>query len=185
MWRNLIKEFEMKMTKTVEVTSSEFAGVRTGRATTAFVDGVKVLYYGTPTPLKQLANISIPEPRLIVIQPWDAGVIKEIEKAILGSDLGFQPLVEGKIIRITIPPLSKERREEMAKVVKKMAEDGKIALRTLRRDANEEVKKLEKDKKITEDESFQAQDEIQKMTDRSSKRLDELAHAKEKELVTV
>ncbi len=182
---NAVKEIEAKMHKTVDATQHEFQTVRTGRASAGIVENIKVIYYDTPTPLKQLANISVPEPRLIVIAPWDATAIKEIEKAIGASDLGLQAVVEGKILRIAIPPLTKERREELAKVVKKMAEDGKVALRAIRRDGNEQIKKLEKDKKITEDESFKAQEEIQKKTDANAKRLDELAASKEKELTTV
>ena len=186
MWQGIVKEIESKMQKTVDATQHEFAAVRTGRASNALVENIKILYYGAPTPLKQVANISIPEPRLIVIQPWDATALKDIEKGILAaSDLGLQPVVEGKIIRIAIPPLTKERREELVKVVKKMTEDGKVHLRTIRRDGNESAKKAEKDKKITEDESAKTQDEVQKLTDRFTKRLDELAANKEKELTTV
>jgi ribosome recycling factor len=169
----------------VEATANDFKTVRTGRASTSLVENLKADYYGTPTPLKQLANIAIPEPRLIVIQPWDANAIKDVERAIRTSDLGLQPMVEGKIIRISVPPLNKERREELVKVVKKMAEDGKIALRTIRRDGNDQIKKLEKDKKITEDDREKALEEIQKLTDRNSKTLDQLSESKEKELVTV
>lgn len=186
MWQAILKDIESKMQKTVDATQHEFAAVRTGRASNALVENIKILYYGAPTPLKQIANISVPEPRLIVIQPWDANALKDVEKGILAaSDLGLQPLVEGKIIRITIPPLTKERREELVKVVKKMSEDGKVHLRTIRRDGNEAIKKAEKDKKVTEDESTKAQEEIQKLTDRYTKRLDELSATKEKELVTV
>lgn len=185
MWQAALKEIEGKMQKTLDATNREFATVRTGRASSAMLDTVRVLYYGTPTPLIQLASISTPEPRLIVIQPWDASQIKEVEKAISASDLGLQPVVEGKIIRVSVPQLSKERREEMGKLVKKLSEDGKVALRTIRRDGNDAIKKLEKDKKITEDESFKATEEIQRLTDRYSKRLDEQAAAKEKEVTTV
>jgi len=185
MWQNVIKELEQKMQKTIDVTSQDFGTVRTGRANSGLVENIKVIYYGTPTPLKQVANITVPEPRLIVITPWDVSAVKDIEKAIATSELGLQAVVEGKLLRIAIPALTKERREELAKVVKKMAEDGKVALRTLRRDGNESLKKLEKEKKITEDESFKAQEDIQKKTDASSKRLDEIAAAKEKELLSV
>lgn len=173
------------MQKTIDATTREFATVRTGRASAALVDGIKVLYYGTPTPLQQLASISVPEPRLIVIQPWDASSVKEIEKAVLSSDLGLQPTVDGKLIRISIPPLSKERRENMVKVVKKMSEEAKIILRNTRREGNDQIKKVEKEKQITEDESFKAAEEIQKLTDRYSKQIEELTGFKEKELITV
>jgi ribosome recycling factor len=185
MWQGVIKNMEARMQKTLSSVQHEFATIRTGRASISLFDSLRVLYYGTPTPLKQLANISTPEPRLVIIQPWDAGCIKDVEKAILTSQLGLQPAVEGKMIRIVIPPLSKERREEMARIVKKMTEEGKVALRTIRRDGNDEIKKLEKEKKITEDESFKAQDQIQKLTDRHSKLLDDASHSKEKELITV
>jgi ribosome recycling factor len=185
MWQAMLKEIEAKMQRTLEATTREFSTIRTGRASPALVESVKVNYYGSPTPLIQLATIATPEPRLIVIQPYDANSVKEVEKAILASDLGLTPSLEGKVIRITVPPLSKERREELVKVVHKMAEDGKVALRTIRRDGNEEIKKAEKEKKITEDESFKATEEIQKLTDRYSKRLDDLGASKHKELVTV
>lgn len=185
MWEAVVKELETKMDKTHHALNQELVAVRTGRASPAMLDNVKVLYYGTPTPLKQLANVAVPEPRLLVIQPWDAGTVKEIEKAILASDLGLKPLVEGKVIRIPIPSLSKERREEMTKIVKKMAEDSRVALRTLRRDFNERIKQLEKDKKITEDDRKVAMDKIQHMTDRFIARVDETASAKEKEILTV
>jgi ribosome recycling factor len=185
MWQNVLKELESKMKKTVDVTDNELKSVRTGRATNALVEGIKVSYYGAPTPLKQLANISIPEPRLIVIQPWDVNAMKDVEKAIHTSKLGLVPSVEGKIIRIVVPPLSKERREELVKVVRKVVEEGKVALRTIRRDGNDQIKGLEKEKTITEDESFKAIDQIQKLTDRHTKSLDEVAGAKEKDLITV
>ena len=185
MWDKVVKETESKLGKTTDSVKHDFATVRTGRASLAVFDSLKILYYGAPTPLKQLANISIPEPRLVVIQPWDANSVKDIEKALRTSDLGYQPLVEGKIIRISIPPLSKERREDMAKIVKKMAEDGRIALRSIRREGNDQIKKLEKDKKITEDDRDLALTRIQTLTDRCTKQIDELAQNKETELVTV
>lgn len=185
MWQNSVKEMDSKMQKTMDATSHDFSTIRTGRASPALVDTLKVLYYGAPTPLKQIANISVPEPRMIVIQPWDVNAVKDIEKAIQTSDIGLQPIVEGKLIRLSVPPLSKERREELVRVVKKMLEDGKVHIRNIRRDSIESVKKLEKDKKITEDEGFKAHEEIQKITDRHTKRLDELAASKEKELLTV
>ncbi len=185
MWNKVIKEIETKMDKTLNSVSQDLSTLRTGRATPAIFDALRVQYYGTSTPLKQVANISAPEPRLMVIQPWDASCVKDIEKAILTSDMGLQPQVEGKIIRISIPPLSKERREDMVKIVKKMSEDGRVALRAVRRDGNEQTKQLEKDKKITEDDREKALAKIQDLTNRYSSRIDEVASVKEKELVTV
>ncbi len=185
MWQDLVKDMDSKMQKTFDSTAHDFSTIRTGRASPALVDSLKVIYYGAPTPLKQIANISVPEPRMIVIQPWDPNAMKDIEKAILTSDIGLQPLIEGKLIRLSVPPLSKDRREELVRVVKKMTEEGKVHIRNIRRDSMEGIKKLEKDKKITEDDDFKAQEEIQKITDRHTKRLDELAVSKEKELLTV
>lgn len=178
----VVKEIEDKMKKSLEVVSQNFAQVRTGRANTGMVEHLRVDYYGAQTALKQMANITIPEPRMIVIQPWDAGAIKMIEKAILDSDLGIAPVVDGKMIRLPVPALSRERREELAKIVKKQAEDGHVVLRSLRREANEKIKALEKDKKINEDDSFKSQAEIQKLTDRYIALIDQSQASKEKDL---
>lgn len=183
--KDVFHDTEEKMKKTVEAVSREFATVRTGRASPALVDGIKVEYYGTPTPLKSLASISTPDSKLIVIQPWDATIVGEVEKAILKSELGITPINDGKLIRIQIPDLSKERRVELVKLVKKMAEDGRISLRTARHAAVEHVRKLEKDKLIPEDERFKGQDEVQKITDRYIAKIDEVLAAKEKEITEI
>lgn len=183
--KDVFHDTEEKMKKTVEAVSREFATVRTGRASPALVDGIKVEYYGTPTPLKSLASISTPDPKLIVIQPWDATIVGEVEKAILKSELGITPINDGKLIRIQIPDLSKERRVELVKLVKRMAEDGRISLRTARHAAVEHVRKLEKDKLIPEDERFKGQDEVQKITDRYIAKIDEALAAKEKEITEI
>jgi len=172
-----------EMKEAIEFLKREMGKVRTGRASPHLLDGIKVNYYGTPTPLNQLATISIPESRLIAIQPWDINSIGEIEKAIQKSGLGLNPSNDGKIIRITIPALTEERRKELAKVVRKLAEEGKIQVRNARRDANEMLKSLKKDKEISEDEMFRAQDEVQKITDEFIKKVDELLQAKEKEII--
>lgn len=178
----VLKEIEEKMKKSLEVVTQNFASIRTGRANVGMVEHIRVDYYGTQTPLKQMANITIPEPRLILIQPWDAGALKSIEKAIMDSDLAIPPVIDGKLVRMAVPPLTRERREEMAKIVKKQAEDGHVVLRTLRREANDKIKVLEKEKKVTEDESFKAQAEAQKLTDRYVQLIDQAQQAKEKEL---
>ena len=180
--KEILHDTESKMKKTVEATQREFSTVRTGRASTALVDGMKVDYYGTPTPMKQLAAISTPDARLVVIQPWDKGALAEIEKAILKSEIGISPTNDGKVIRLTMPPLTQERRVELDKVVKKIAEDGHISIRTCRHAAIEHIRKLEKDKAITEDDRFNSQEEIQKLTDKYVKEIDTILAAKEKEI---
>lgn len=185
MWQNSVKDTEAKMKKAVEATVHEFARLRTGRANPALLDTVRVEYYGSLAPLKQLATISAPEPRMMIIQPFDVGSVAAIGQAIQTADLGLTPIVEGKMIRVPIPALSKERREELVKVVKKVAEDGRVSIRNARREGNEEIKKLEKDKKITEDDRKKAEDAIQKATDANTKAIDDQAVSKEKELMTV
>jgi len=180
--KQVVHDTEEKMKKTIESTKREFAEIRTGRANPSLIEGLRVDYYGTPTLLKQIASISIPDARLIVIQPWDPSAVKEIEKTILKSNLGVTPMNDGKVIRLSIPPLSKERRDELAKLVKTMAEEGRISLRTIRRDANESIKKLEDDKVIPEDERFKGQDEIQKLIDKYIQNIDQILKDKEKEL---
>jgi len=180
--KEILHDTETKMKKTVEATGREFSTVRTGRASTALVDGMKVDYYGTSTPMKQLAAISTPDARLVVIQPWDKGALAEIEKAILKSEIGISPTNDGKVIRLTMPPLTQERRVELDKVVKKIAEDGHISIRTCRHAAIEHIRKLEKDKAITEDDRFNSQEEIQKLTDKYVKEIDTILAAKEKEI---
>ncbi len=181
--KEILHDTEEKMKRAVEAMMREFLEVRTGRASPSLVEGIRVDYFGTPTPLKQLATISTPDARLIVIQPWDISILAEVEKAILRSDLGITPTNDGKLIRISIPQLSKERREELAKLVKKMAEDGRISIRTIRRDAVEAARNLEKGSVITEDDRFRAQDEIQKLTDKYIERIDQILKDKEEELM--
>ncbi|OPX41155.1 MAG: ribosome recycling factor [Desulfobacteraceae bacterium 4484_190.3] len=165
MKNEILSELRQKMTKTVEAIGKDFKKIRTGRASTALLDGIKVDCYDTQMPLDQVASLSAPEPRLLTIQPWDQSIIGEIEKSILKSELGLTPMNDGKLIRISIPPLTEERRKELAKLARKMAEDSKIAIRNHRRDANEMFKQLKNDKDISEDEFFKAQDEVQKITD--------------------
>ena len=178
-----IKKTEDAMKKAITATERELAELRTGRANPKMVEGIHVDYYGAATMIKDLSTISVPEARLIVIQPWDATVIPEIEKAINNSNLGLNPSSDGKVVRLSIPELSQERREEMIKVVKKLIEDGKVSARTVRKDANENIKQLEKDKKITEDQRFKTLEDIQKLTDKTIKDLDEVLKHKEKELI--
>lgn len=185
MWQNTVKTYEAKMKKAVEATAAEFGRLRTGRANPSLLDTVRVDYYGAMTPLKQLATISAPEPRMMVIQPFDVTAVAAIGQAIQSADLGLTPIVEGKMVRVPVPSLSKERREDLVKVVKKVAEDGRVSIRTARREGNDEIKKLEKDKKISEDDRKKAEDMMQKVTDAQSKAIDELAATKEKELLTV
>jgi ribosome recycling factor len=183
--KEIICQAEEKMHKTVEVTHREFGTVRTSRASPALVDNIRVNYYGSLMPLKQIATVSIPDPKLIVIQAWDQSVLPEIEKEILKSDLGITPFNDGKVIRLSIPPLSKERREELAKVVKKMAEDSRVAIRTVRHEANEHIKNIDKGKTISEDESFKSQEQVQKLTDKHIKQIDDILKDKEKEILEI
>ena len=171
------------MEKSLDSLKREFSKVRTGRASISLLDGIKVDYYGTLTPLNQLATLSVPEPRLITIQPWDATVIKELEKAIMKSDLGLTPANDGKIIRVSIPPLTEQRRVELVKVVKKMAENCKVSIRNHRRDINEDLKQKKKDKEVSEDEFFKGQKEVQDITDDYIKKCDDLTQTKEKEIL--
>ncbi|BAF59436.1 MAG: ribosome recycling factor [Pelotomaculum sp.] len=181
----LIKEAESNMKKTIEVVKKEFASLRAGRATPALLDKVMVNYYGTPTPVNQLANISVPEARLLVVQPWDKTVLPEIERAILKSDLGITPASDGNVIRLAIPQLTQERRAELMKVIKKKAEEGRVAIRNIRRDTNEQLKSQQKDGKMSEDELKRSQDEVQKLTDRYIKEIDSLLSTKEQEIMQV
>ena len=183
--KEVLKDVEDKMKKTVEATEREFSTIRTGRAQSSLVEGIKVDCYDTSMPLKQLASISTPEARLIVIQPWDRSILGGVEKAILSSELGITPNNDGKVIRISIPSLTKERRDELAKVIKKITEEGKVSLRTARRVANDEIDKLEKDRVITEDDKFKYKDEIQKLIDKHSKEIDNYLTNKEKEIQEV
>ena len=181
------KKAEEKMNKALEVLRKEFTTLRTGRASLGMLDGIMVDYYGTPTQLSQVANMAVPDPRQITIQPWEAKMLGEIEKAILKSDVGLTPSNDGKIIRLTIPQLTEERRQQIVKQAKKLAEDAKVAVLNIRRDVNDEIKKKSKDKEthVSEDETKKLQDEIQKTTDNHIKKIDELLAHKEKEILTV
>ena len=171
------------MGKSVASLKNELNRLRTGRASLSILDPIKVDYYGTLTPLNQMATLAVPESRLITIQPWDVSVIKDIEKAILKSDLGLTPSNDGKIIRIAIPPLTEERRKELVKIVHKICEDYKISVRNIRRDSNELIKSMKKDGEISEDDAFKAQDQVQKITDEQIKLIDECYKEKEKEIL--
>ncbi len=185
MINEVLEETRERMGKSEKAFESELTKVRTGRASQAILDGVKVDYYGTQTPLPQMATVSIPESRLITVKPWDISVINEVEKAILKANLGLTPSNDGKLIRIAIPPLTEERRKEIAKTVSKTCEDFKVAVRNIRRDSNEMIKELQKDGDVSEDDSFKAQKQVQDFTDLSIKNLDEIYAAKEKEILEV
>lgn len=179
----IVAELREKMTKTGEALKRDFKKIRTGRASTALLDDIKVECYETQMPIEQVASISVPESRLITIQPWDQSIIKDIEKSILRSELGLTPINDGKIIRVPIPPLTEERRKELAKLARKMAEECKISIRNHRRDANEMFKELKNEKEISEDELHKSQDEVQKITDEFIKKTDEITAEKEKEIL--
>lgn len=183
MKEEILSELRKKMGKTVEALKREFNKIRTGRATPALLQGIKVECYETQMPIEQVASISVPESRLITVQPWDQSIIGDIEKAILKSELGLTPMNDGKIIRITIPPLTEERRKELAKLARKMAEESKIAIRNQRREANEMFKELKAEKEISEDEFYKCQNDVQKITDEFIKKIDEVTAEKEKEIL--
>lgn len=185
MIKEILTAHEDKLKKTIEALKKEYASLRAGRATPALLDKVTVAYYGTPTPVNQVATVKVPEPRMITIQPYEANMLQEIEKAIMKSDLGLNPNSDGKIIRLAIPQLTQERRAELAKTTHKKAEDAKVAVRNIRRDANDAVKKLEKDKLITEDELKKGQEDVQKLIDKYVKEIDQVMAAKEKEIMEV
>ncbi len=178
----ILKETEEKMEKTMHVLQQNFAGIRTGRASAGMVENLRVDYFGNPTPLKQMANITVPEPRMLIIAPWDATALKAIEKAISDSDLGLSPVIDGKMVRLVIPPLTRERRDDMVKITHKVAEEGRVSLRGVRREANEKIKVIEKEKKISTDESFKGQESVQKLTDKYIGLIDQSQAAKEKDL---
>jgi len=180
--KEVLRDTEAKMDKTVEATHREFNTVRTGRANTAMVEGLQVVYYGQDVPLRQVAGISAPDARLIVIQPWDPQALEPIEKAIMQSDIGITPTNDGKVIRLSIPPLTEERREELTKVIKKMAEDGKVSLRSARHVGIDAIDKLEKEKKISEDEKFKGHKEMQKLIDGHQGKIDGFLKTKEEEI---
>lgn len=178
-------EIKEKMNKTISVFSANLAEIRAGRANPAILNKIKVDYYGVPTPISQVAGISVPEARLIVIQPWDASILKEIEKEILKSDIGINPNNDGKVIRLAFPELNEERRKEIVKDIKKLAEDAKVAVRSTRRDAIDAFRKQQKDSEITEDELKVAEDEVQKITDKMIEEIDAILANKEKEVMSV
>lgn len=183
--KELYQEYDVKMQKTIEVVVSDFAGVRAGRANAAVLDKITVEYYGTETPIQQVASISTPDARTLVIQPWDGSLLKAVEKAIQISDLGINPQNDGRVIRLAFPQLTEERRKELTKQVRKYCEEGKVALRNIRRDAMEDFKKKKKASEITEDDLKQLEKELQDMTDKHCKDIDELTVKKEQELMAV
>jgi len=183
MIQETFEETKDRMGKSIIALQTELKRLRTGRANVSLLDGIRVDYYGTPTPLNQMASLSTPESRLIAVQPWDATAIKEIEKAIMKSDLGLTPSNDGKIVRIAIPPLSEERRKQIVKLLHKACEDYKVAVRNIRRDSNVLIKGFKKDNDISEDDAFKAQDEIQKITDGFIKQVDDIYKEKEKEIL--
>lgn len=181
----LLSDMNKRMEKAVEALVRELASLRTGRASLAILDSIRVDYYGNPTPLDQVATLSVPEPRLIVIQPWDVSQIQAIEKALLSSDVGLNPSNDGKLIRIAIPQLTEERRKEIVKIAKRYAEDSKVSIRNVRRDSNEEAKKKEKDKELSQDELKKTLGDIQEATDSGIKRVDSILAKKEAEIMEV
>jgi ribosome recycling factor len=180
-----MQDGKARMEEVIAATKRTFAAVRTGRANPALLDRIMVSYYGTPTPLNQMASVSVPEPRLLVVTPWDKGSIKDVEKAILTSDLGLVPSNDGTVIRLAIPTLTEERRKDLVRVVRKDAEEHRVAVRNIRRDLNDAVKKLEKNGDISEDDSHRVQEEIQEQTNDFISQIDELLKAKEKEIMEV
>jgi ribosome recycling factor len=185
MVNDVLKELQGNLDKAIDALKKDLAKVRTGRASVSILDGVRVDYYGTPTPLNQVASLNVPDPRLITIKPWEKSLIPEIEKTIRASQLGLNPSSDGEIVRLPMPPLTEERRKELVKVVKKMAEESKVALRGARRDANEMLKEFQKDKEITEDEEKQGLKKVQDATDGAVAKVDEIVAKKEKEILEV
>lgn len=185
MYKEIIKTCGEKMDKTINVIQKDLSTLRAGRANPQILDKIMVDYYGTPTPINQIGNISSPEPRMLVISPWESSMIKAIEKAIQTSDLGINPSNDGKIIRLMVPELTEERRKDLCKQVKKQIEEGKVALRSIRRDGMDGVKKLKKDSKITEDEQKVAEKDLQKVTDAHIEQIEKIGAAKEKEIMSV
>ena len=183
--KELLQNLEDKMNKTVGVLERDYKSIRAGRANVSVLDRITVDYYGTPTPIQQMAAVSVPEARVLLIQPWDVSAVKEIEKAILTSDIGINPQNDGKVIRLSFPPLTEERRKEIVKDVRKSAEDNKVAIRNLRRDAIEKLKAMKKDSKITEDDMSDGEKKVQNLTDKFCKEIDELAAVKEKEIMAI
>ncbi len=182
--QNILKDVEARMAAAIDTLARELAAVRTGRASAALLEGIRVDYYGTPTPLAQMASVTVPDARTLMVQPWDATQLKAIEKAIIASDLGLTPSNDGKAIRLTLPTPTEERRKQLAKSVGKIAEDSRVAIRNLRREANEKLKALAKDKQVSEDEERRGHDQIQKTTDKYIAKVDELLKKKEQEILT-
>ena len=180
-----LKDMETRMQAAVDLLTREFSGLRTGRANTALLDALRVEAYGAVTPINQMASLAVPDPRTLVIQPWDASQITAIEKAIMKSDLGLTPANDGKVIRLVLPPLTEERRKQLAKTVGKFAEDARVAIRNIRREANDKLKALAKDKKVSQDEERRAHDAIQKATDRFISKVEETAKKKEQEILAI
>ena len=183
--KELYQEYDVKMQKTIEVVVSDFAGVRAGRANAAVLDKITVEYYGTETPIQQVASISTPDARTLVIQPWDGTLLKAVEKALLASELGINPQNDGKVIRLIFPQLTEERRKELTKQVKKYGEGGKVAIRNIRRDAMEKFKAMKKKSELTEDDLKELEEAMQKLTDKRGKEIDDLTAKKEAELMAV
>ena len=179
----LLKDLESRMSAAIEALAREFASVRTGRASAALLDVLRVDYYGTPTPINQMASISTPDARTLVIQPWEASQLKAVEKAIIASDLGVTPMNDGKILRLTMPSPTEERRKQLVKTIHKMAEESRVAVRNVRREANDRLRAMAKDKKVSEDEERRGHDQIQKVTDKHVARIDELLKKKEQEIL--
>lgn len=182
--QHILKDVETRMTAAIETLSRELSAVRTGRANAALLEGIRVDYYGTPTAIAQMASVTVPDARTLIVQPWDATQLKVIEKALISSDLGLTPSNDGKTIRLTMPTLTEERRKQLARTVGKIAEDSRVAIRNLRREANERLKALARDKKVSEDEERRGHDQIQKVTDRFIARVDELLKKKEQEILS-
>jgi len=181
----ILLDAEERMEKAVSVLKSELAKIRTGRASALLLEHILVDYYGVPTPIPQMSSVSVPEARMLVIKPYDRSMLKEVEKAILASNLGITPTNDGQVIRIVFPPLTEERRKELAKQVSKYGEDAKVAIRNIRRDANEQLKKLEKDKVISEDDLKDYMDEVQELTDKYIEKIDQVVEEKEKDIMTI
>src|SRR6185503_8343671 len=182
--QTVLKDMEARMTSAIDALGKDFASVRTGRASTALLDPIRVDYYGNPTPISQMASVSTPDARTLVIQPWEAAQLKEIEKAITKADLGVTPANDGKVIRLTMPTPTEERRKQLVKTIGKMAEDARVAVRNIRREANDKLKALAKDKKVAEDEERRGHDAIQKTTDKFIAKVDELLKKKEQEILS-
>lgn len=185
MIKDILNKSKEKMDKSISVLKKELSSMKAGKANPSMLDKIKVEYYGSETPINQLANVSSPEPRVLLIQPWDKNSLKDIERAILQSDLGLNPSNDGSVIRLIVPELTEETRKEIVKKVKKMGEEAKVAIRSIRRDANDKIKNLKKDNEITEDEAKEGEDSVQKITDKSIKEIDEVISLKEKDVMTV